>query len=128
MIHFDADSLGEKVLRRFAGGTSRRGILARLGTALVAAPLFPVLPVSRANAAGNPLAVYREPMTVDDYLDSKLISDPLCLYDCDVPVDGSVAVVVSALDATGLSAGRAAGRGCGFGFGWGSGGGGLGIG
>jgi amicyanin-dependent methylamine dehydrogenase small subunit len=51
MIHFDADSLGEKVLRRFAGGTSRRGILARLGTALVAAPLFPVLPVSRANAA-----------------------------------------------------------------------------
>jgi methylamine dehydrogenase light chain len=51
MIQFDADSLGEKVLRRFAGGTSRRGILARLGTALVAAPLFPVLPVSRANAA-----------------------------------------------------------------------------
>ena len=51
--------------------------------------------VSRANAAANPDAVYREPMTVDDYLGAKMISDPLCLYDCDVPVDGSVAVVVS---------------------------------
>jgi acetyl-CoA acetyltransferase len=51
--------------------------------------------VSRANAAGNPLAVYRDPITVDDYLDSRMISDPLCLYDCDVPVDGAVAVVVS---------------------------------
>jgi acetyl-CoA acetyltransferase len=51
--------------------------------------------VSRANAAGNPDAVYRSPMTVDDYLQSRMISDPLCMYDCDVPVDGSVAVVVS---------------------------------
>jgi acetyl-CoA acetyltransferase len=51
--------------------------------------------VSRANAARNPLAVYREPLSVDDYLSSRMISDPVCLYDCDVPVDGSVAVVVS---------------------------------
>jgi acetyl-CoA acetyltransferase len=51
--------------------------------------------VSRANAAGNPLAVYREPMTVDDYLEARMISDPLCVYDCDVPVDGAVAFVVS---------------------------------
>ena len=56
--------------------------------------------VSRANAAGNPLAVYREPMTVDDYLGARMISDPLCMYDCDVPVDGSVAVVVSRSDVT----------------------------
>jgi methylamine dehydrogenase light chain len=51
MIQFNADAMGEKMLRRFAGGTSRRGILARLGAALVAAPVFPVLPVSRAQAA-----------------------------------------------------------------------------
>jgi acetyl-CoA acetyltransferase len=51
--------------------------------------------VSRANAAGNPLAVYREPMTVGDYLRARMISDPLCIYDCDVPVDGAVALVVS---------------------------------
>ena len=51
--------------------------------------------VSRANAGGNPEAVYREPMSVDDYLGSKMISDPICMFDCDVPVDGSVAVIVS---------------------------------
>jgi acetyl-CoA acetyltransferase len=51
--------------------------------------------VSRANAAGNPQAVYREPLTVDDYLGARMISDPLCMYDCDVPVDGAIAVIVS---------------------------------
>ena len=51
--------------------------------------------VSRANASGNPLAVYRDPLTVDDYLGARMISDPLCLYDCDVPVDGAVGVIVS---------------------------------
>jgi acetyl-CoA acetyltransferase len=51
--------------------------------------------VARENAQRNPLAVYREPMSLDDYLGSRMISDPLCIYDCDVPVDGSVAVIVS---------------------------------
>ncbi len=51
--------------------------------------------VSRTNAAGNPDAIYRAPMTAQDYLQSRMISDPLCMFDCDVPVDGSVAVVVS---------------------------------
>jgi len=38
--------------------------------------------VSRTNAAGNPDAISnRIPMTVDDYLDVRMISDPLCLYD-----------------------------------------------
>ena len=54
--------------------------------------------VSRANAAGNPLAVYRDPMTVADYLGARMISDPLCIYDCDFPVDGAVALVVSRAD------------------------------
>jgi acetyl-CoA acetyltransferase len=51
---------------------------------------------SRRNAALNPKAVYRDPMTMDDYLASRLISSPLSLFDCDVPVDGSIAVVISA--------------------------------
>lgn len=55
--------------------------------------------VTREYAANNEAAVYRTPLTMDDYLDSKMMSDPACLYDCDVPVDGSVAVVVSAADA-----------------------------
>jgi acetyl-CoA acetyltransferase len=37
-------------------------------------------------------------MTLDDYLASRMISSPLHLYDCDVPCDGSTAVVVSAVD------------------------------
>jgi acetyl-CoA acetyltransferase len=51
--------------------------------------------VARAYAARNPLAVYREPLSLDDYLAARMISDPLCLYDCDVPIDGSIAIVVS---------------------------------
>lgn len=38
----------ERALRKLAGHTSRRGLLSKLGLALVAAPVFPVLPVSRA--------------------------------------------------------------------------------
>ena len=37
----------------------------------------------------NPNAIYRDPMTMDDYLAARMISTPLCLFDCDVPVDGS---------------------------------------
>ena len=54
---------------------------------------------ARANAALDPTAVYRDPITMDDYLDARMISSPLGLYDCDVLCDGAVAVVVSALDA-----------------------------
>ena len=52
----------------------------------------------RANAAANPEAIYTDPMTIEDYLAVRMISDPLCLYDCDVPCDGSTAVVVSHRD------------------------------
>jgi acetyl-CoA acetyltransferase len=53
---------------------------------------------SRRNAALNPLAVYRDPMTMADYLAARSVSTPFGLLDCDVPVDGSIAVVVSAAD------------------------------
>src|ERR1700744_1040377 len=49
----------------------------------------------RRNAALNPLAVYREPMSMADYLGARLVSTPFGLLDCDVPIDGSIAVVVS---------------------------------
>jgi acetyl-CoA acetyltransferase/uncharacterized OB-fold protein len=49
----------------------------------------------RANAARNPAAIYRDPMTMDDYLSARPITTPFGLYDCDVPCDGSIAVVVS---------------------------------
>jgi acetyl-CoA acetyltransferase/uncharacterized OB-fold protein len=52
----------------------------------------------RANAALNPTAIYRDPMTMDDYLDARMITTPFGLYDCDVPCDGAIAVIVSAVD------------------------------
>jgi acetyl-CoA acetyltransferase/uncharacterized OB-fold protein len=53
----------------------------------------------RANAELNPTAIYRSPMTMADYLDARPITTPFGLYDCDVPCDGAIAVVVSAVDA-----------------------------
>jgi acetyl-CoA acetyltransferase/uncharacterized OB-fold protein len=52
----------------------------------------------RANAALNPTAIYRKPMTMEDYLSARIITTPFGLYDCDVPCDASVAVIVSAVD------------------------------
>jgi acetyl-CoA acetyltransferase len=49
----------------------------------------------RAHAARNPAAIYRDPMTMDDYLSARPITTPFGLYDCDVPCDGSIAVIVS---------------------------------
>jgi len=53
---------------------------------------------ARANAGNNPEAIYRDPISMDDYLSARMVSTPLGLYDCDVPVDGAIAVVVSAID------------------------------
>jgi acetyl-CoA acetyltransferase/uncharacterized OB-fold protein len=53
----------------------------------------------RANAELNPTAIYREPMTMEDYLNARPITTPFGLYDCDVPCDGAIAVIVSAVDA-----------------------------
>jgi len=52
----------------------------------------------RANAALNDKAVFRAPLTLDDYLAARMISTPLCLFDCDVPVDGSTAIIISAAE------------------------------
>ncbi|MEM6106103.1 OB-fold domain-containing protein [Mycobacterium sp. 050272] len=52
----------------------------------------------RANAELNPTAIYRTPMTMDDYLNARPITTPFGLYDCDVPCDGAIAVIVSAID------------------------------
>ncbi len=57
------------------------------------------IPVTqREHATRNPQAVYREPLSLDEYLAARMISTPLCLYDCDVPVDASTAIVVSAAE------------------------------
>src|SRR5205807_1715563 len=49
----------------------------------------------RAGAARNPAAIYRDPMTMDEYMEARPITTPFGLFDCDVPCDAAVAVVVS---------------------------------
>ncbi len=53
----------------------------------------------RKNAAHNPNAVYQKPLTLEDYLASRVISSPLRLYDCDSHIDGATAIVLSHRDA-----------------------------
>jgi acetyl-CoA acetyltransferase/uncharacterized OB-fold protein len=53
---------------------------------------------ARANAALNPAALYRDPLTMDDYLSARTISTPFGLFDCDALCDGSTAVVISSSD------------------------------
>jgi acetyl-CoA acetyltransferase/uncharacterized OB-fold protein len=53
---------------------------------------------ARKNAALTPWAIYQDPLTMDDYLSARTITTPFGLYDCDVPCDGSVAVIVSRKD------------------------------
>lgn len=54
----------------------------------------------RANALRNPKAImYGKPLSLDEYLEARMISEPLCLYDCDQYTDASTVVIVSAGDA-----------------------------
>ncbi|MBS7691897.1 thiolase family protein [Pseudomonas lalucatii] len=52
----------------------------------------------RQNAQRNPKAIYRSPMTMDDYMQSRMISTPLRMFDCDVHCDASTAIVLSRRD------------------------------
>jgi acetyl-CoA acetyltransferase len=48
---------------------------------------------ARYHASLHPEAIFREPLTQQEYLDSRFISEPLRLLDCDYPVDSSAAVI-----------------------------------
>jgi acetyl-CoA acetyltransferase len=49
----------------------------------------------RQNASLNPDAMYQTPITVDDVLGSRMISDPLHLLDCCIITDGGGAVLMT---------------------------------
>jgi acetyl-CoA acetyltransferase len=55
--------------------------------------------VQRSNAGVNPNAIYQDPLTMEDYLAARMITDPFCLFDCDIPIDFGSAIIVSRLDA-----------------------------
>jgi acetyl-CoA acetyltransferase len=50
---------------------------------------------TRAWATLNPLAQMRKPITIDDHQASRMIADPLRLFDCCVVSNGGVAVIVT---------------------------------
>jgi acetyl-CoA C-acetyltransferase len=52
----------------------------------------------RRHAAMNPRAKYRDPITVEDVLASRVISSPLHLLDCCIISDGGGAVVLTSLE------------------------------
>jgi acetyl-CoA acetyltransferase len=59
-------------------------------------PDYGVVPVSqRSWAARNPGAVYREPLSMDDYLAAPVVAPPLGRYDCVPVVSGADAILVS---------------------------------
>ncbi len=49
----------------------------------------------RAWAANNPFAVYRTPLTIEEYLAAPMVADPLSRYDCVPVVAGAQAIVLA---------------------------------
>jgi len=52
----------------------------------------------RNNALTRPKAIMKVPLTMDQYFAARMISDPLCLFDCTQETDGAVAVVTTTAD------------------------------
>jgi acetyl-CoA acetyltransferase len=50
---------------------------------------------ARYHAGFNEQAAYRDPLSMEDYMSARPICEPFGLYDCDAPIDGSVALIVS---------------------------------
>lgn len=63
----------------------------------------------RTNALRNPDAIMKKPLSLDEYMNARPISDPLHLFDCVMPVAGAEALLVMReehADALGLSVAR----------------------
>jgi len=66
MAFFNMDKLGERFTRRLASSTSRRSVLSKLGKILIAAPLFPLLPVERKSAQAAELSEFAKKAQTED--------------------------------------------------------------
>jgi acetyl-CoA acetyltransferase len=53
---------------------------------------------ARRWSALNPRALLREPLSMDDYLGSRMIAEPLRLLDCDYPVNGACATIFTSAE------------------------------
>jgi len=50
------------------------------------------------HAAQSARIFYGTELTREDYLNSRMVAYPFCLFDCDIPVQGAVAVVLTTAD------------------------------
>jgi acetyl-CoA acetyltransferase len=58
--------------------------------------LYAIVKAAHAHARLNPNAYWKNStLTLEEYLESRWVSEPLCLYDCDIPVTGAAAFVMS---------------------------------
>ena len=58
-----------------------------------------VLVEARKNGARIPWSYwYDQPLSKEEYLSAPMVSDPICRYDCDIPVDGAAAFVFTSAD------------------------------
>jgi len=52
----------------------------------------------RQNALNRPKAIMRDPITLEDYFNARMIADPLCLLDFCLETDGAIAVITTSVD------------------------------
>jgi acetyl-CoA acetyltransferase len=52
----------------------------------------------RNNALNRPKALFKTPLTSEDYFNARMISDPLCLFDYTMESDGAVAVITTSVE------------------------------
>ncbi|HSP97083.1 MAG TPA: lipid-transfer protein [Candidatus Dormibacteraeota bacterium] len=52
----------------------------------------------RRHAERNPMALMRKPLSMDEYLAARMIADPMCLFDCCLESDGSLACVITSAE------------------------------
>jgi acetyl-CoA acetyltransferase len=52
----------------------------------------------RNNALRRPTSIFTEELTMDDYFNARMISEPLCLYDYTPETDGAVAVITTTVE------------------------------
>ncbi|MCI3931354.1 thiolase C-terminal domain-containing protein [Streptomyces sp. AN091965] len=85
---------GHSLIAKYAMAARRH--LHEYGTTLE--QLASVAVQARANAATNPEAMFREPITVDDVLGGPVIADPFTKLHCCLRSDGGCAVLLAAED------------------------------
>jgi acetyl-CoA acetyltransferase len=68
---------------------------------LTRAQLASIAIAQRTHAKLNPSAIYTEPLGLDNYMSSRMVSEPLCMYDCDIACDAATAFVISRAEQAG---------------------------